>query len=405
MKSDVVNRLTKQFGTPLYVYEERVLERNYRALEEALAPIKPLICFAMKANSCLGILKRFHRLGAGFDIVSEGELRKVLHAGGEASKVVYSGVGKTQSEIEFALASGIRFLNVESIAELAAIEAIAKEMGKKAPVCFRVNPDVTAKTHKHLTTGTKTSKFGIPIEDVIGAWKIFGKSPHLDWKGLDCHIGSQITEVGPLKEAYLEIVRLADELKTLGMPIQTIDIGGGFGISYSGHYAPLDLTVLRETVREVLSKTPYQFVVEPGRFLVAEAGTLLTTVLYRKSSYGTRFVIVDAGMNDLVRPAMYDSYHGIELANRDEGSIRETVDVVGPVCESSCFFAHGRELPMTEAGDILALKDVGAYGSVMATRYNMRRLPAEVIISETGEVTLLRERDTFEDLWQHERCE
>jgi diaminopimelate decarboxylase len=395
-------KLASDYGTPLYVYEESILKKNFKALQEALKPINPLICYAMKANACLGILRLFSELGSGFDIVSEGELRKVIRAGGNPHKVVYSGVGKTDEEIARALHEGILFLNVESIPELEVIESIAKNLGKRAPVCFRVNPDVTAKTHKHLTTGTKTSKFGIPVDDVVAAWQRFGSSPHLEWKGLDCHIGSQITEVAPLKDAYREIVRLAQELKATGMPITHIDIGGGFGISYSGHYNPLPLGELSQAVQEVLAGTPFSFVVEPGRFLVAESGTLLTKVIYKKQSFGKNFAIVDAGMNDLVRPAMYDSFHKIEILGDVTHRPQELVDVVGPVCESGCYFAHDREMPQTVRGDILALRDAGAYGSVMASRYNMRRLPAEVLIREDGEVEVLRRRDTYEDLWSHE---
>jgi diaminopimelate decarboxylase len=395
--------LANTHATPLYVYSREVIEARYAELEKALSSAKPLICFAIKANGTLEILRSFARLGAGFDIVSQGELRRALKAEANPEKIVFSGVGKDREELEFALRSGIKFLNVESLPELELLEAVARAINCKAPFCFRINPDVDASTHKHLTTGTKANKFGVPVADALEAALRSAKSPHLEFLGLDCHIGSQINEVEPLERTYVEMLRIANLFEGRGLAVRCIDLGGGFGIGYSGHCTPLDLGALAAMVKRVLAGKKYEFVFEPGRFLIAEAGTLLTRVLYLKENGSKTFAVVDAGMNDLVRPAMYDAFHAVELVSREAGKEpAQPTDVVGPVCESACYFAHNRVLPVLRSGDLLAIRDAGAYGSVMASNYNARRMPAEVLVEHDGSARVIRRRDTFEDLWKNE---
>ncbi len=399
--------LAEAYGTPLYVYSRRTIVERFSALQTALASIRPLICFAMKANATLEILRTFHGQGAGFDIVSEGELRRVLKIDGDPSKVVFSGVGKTRDEIEFALQSRIKFFNVESLAELDCLESVARSLNVKAPYCVRINPDVDAQTHKHLTTGTKASKFGIAVTDAIEAVRARRDSAHLQFQGLDCHIGSQITDVAPLEEAYREVMRLAALFTSQGLAVRCLDLGGGFGISYSGHYASLDMNKLSTMVARVFGGCAYEFAVEPGRFLIAEAGSLLTRVLYLKDNQGRKFAVVDAGMNDMVRPAMYDAYHQIDIVSPRSSSAVvasgvETVDVVGPVCESACYFARNRQMTPIQTGDLLAIRDTGAYGAVMASNYNARRMPAEILVEEDGTSEVIRRRDVYEDLWRNE---
>ncbi len=396
----VVTELARRYGTPLYVYQQSVMSAQFERLSRVLAPLSPLICYAMKANSNLSILKHFYSLGAGFDIVSGGELKKVLAACSDASRVVFAGVAKTRDEIAAALQARIKFFNVESPAELAAIESVAAEMGQVANVALRINPDVEAKTHHHLTTGTKANKFGMSIADAFQAWQEKRNSLWLSFVGLDCHIGSQITDYAPLEAAYTKTLEVVEEFRGRGAKFHTLDLGGGLGISYSGHYPTLDLEGFGAMVCRIFQKSDLSLVFEPGRFLIAEAGALVSKVLYRKRTQDKSFLIVDAGMNDLMRPAMYDSYHAIEVLGRD-GAL-EFVDVVGPVCESSCFLAKDRELPRAEQGDLILVRDAGAYGIAMSSTYNVRPQPAEVLIESNAGTRQIRRREAVEELW---RCE
>ena len=405
MKYDnaLLSQLAADFGTPLYVYNEAVMERQYRALEGALEGLDASICFAVKANSNLAVIKSFATWGAGFDVVSQGEIRKVIHAGGDAHKIVFSGVGKLAEEVEIALSKGIRMINVESMAELKVIEEVARSMRRVAPIAFRVNPDISVETHPYLTTGIKTSKFGIPEEDISAAWEAIRQSPSIQLVGVDCHIGSQITDVRPLHDAYAKILSLASALREQGAEITTLDFGGGLGVPFSGHYSPLDMDAYAGMVRALLGNAGYKIIVEPGKFLMAEAGQLLTEVLYMKHNGENQFVVVDAGMNDLIRPSLYDAFHQIDLLAEDAAS-RPTVevDIVGPVCETGCYFARKRELPTPKPGEHLLIRDAGAYGMSMASSYNARRLPAEVMVGRDGACRLVRKRDSFEDLWRNE---
>lgn len=403
--ADLYRKLAKQYGTPLYVYSEKSIRDQFARLEKALTGLTHLICMAVKANSNLSILKLVKDLGAGFDVVSEGELRRVIAVGGDPKKIVFAGVGKTKEEISYALSQGLRMFNVESPAELRLIAATAKELGKVAPISFRINPDVSVDLHPYIATGLRTSKFGMPVAEALKVWEEFKNSPELSLVGIDCHIGSNINEIDPLKLAYSRILEAAQEFERRGAKLRYLDIGGGLGVSYSGHYDPLDIEKWSPALKSVVSGAKYEIVVEPGKFLVAEAGALVTQVLFLKTNYEHRFAIVDAGMNDLIRPALYEAYHKIELVTVDRrplGQELREVDVVGPVCETGCFFARSRALPPLVEGDLLVIRDAGAYGFTMASNYNSRRLPAEVMIGLGGEARLIRRREAYEELWRNE---
>ena len=395
-------RATREYGTPLYAYDSRIIEKQYLKLKNSLGRIPHEICFAVKSNSNLSILNFMTRLGAGFDIVSGGELHRVLKAGGAASRTVFAGVGKTVSDIKFGLFSDIRFFNVESAAELQLIKQIAESEKTTAQVSIRINPNISVNTHPHLTTGLNSSKFGVPREEVPALWESVKDSRAIRFVGIDCHIGSHISELAPLEEAYQSVLETADALKVLGAPIEYIDFGGGLGISYSGHYEPLDVAAYGAMIQRITKNTPYTVIVEPGKFLIAESGMLLTEVLYTKTNGSKKFAITSAGMNDLIRPSLYDAYHKIEVLGRESEAATEVIDVVGPVCESGCFFAHDRKMPPVNAGDILVIKDAGAYGFSMASNYNSRPLPAEILITSDDEYKLIRKRDVIEDLYRNE---
>lgn len=401
----LLHEIAAAHGTPLYVYDAATAKAQFNKLSKAISGQKHLICYAMKANSNLALLKLFHDLGSGFDIVSEGELRRVVAAGGDTRKVVFAGVGKTAQEIEYALGHDIRMFNVESEPELRLIAQIAAKLGKKARVSLRLNPHVSVTTHPYLATGLRTSKFGIPVEEALQLWPFIQSSQSLELVGMDCHIGSQISELQPLAEAYSEVLRVAKLFEEKGAKIQSIDCGGGLGIGFSGHYAPLDIDAFAGMLKRLFKDTAYEIILEPGKYLIAEAGALLTRVLWMKQNHEHRFAVVDAGMNDLIRPALYDGYHKIDLvpakgeAAREE---REVVDVVGPVCETGCFLAQRREMPALKANDLLIVRDAGAYGFTMASNYNSRLLPAEILLLE-GAPQIIRQRERYEDLWRNER--
>ena len=410
-----LNALAEKHGTPLYVYSAATIRDNFRRLDHALEGIDHRICFAMKANSNLAVLDLLAGEGAGFDIVSGGELFRVLKAGGRADMCTFAGVGKTREEIELAVREGVYSLNVESEAELEFINDVAGALGRKAPVALRVNPDVDAQTHKYISTGKSHNKFGIGIDRILGVYEQAAKLPHLVIRGIQTHIGSQILETSPFVEALEKLVPVATELKAR-YGIEFFSIGGGIGIVYhealasgqkdwwdSGDSKRIGFEDYAAAVRPLLAGLGLKILLEPGRSLVGNAGVLLASVLYIKRTPAKTFVVTDAGMNDLIRPALYEGHHEIvPLREPANGASRGPVDVVGPVCESGDFFAQDRDLPALAAGDRIALLSAGAYGFVMASNYNTRRLPAEVLV-DGDEADLVRERQSYDDLVRGEK--
>ena len=391
--------LAQAYGTPLYVYSESALTDAFKAYEQAFAANQPLICYAVKANGNLSVLKHFAALGSGFDIVSGGELQRVLAAGGEAGKVIFSGVGKSRDEIKLALEVGVMCFNVESLPELDRINEVAADMGQTAAISLRINPDVDAQTHPYISTGLKENKFGIAFVDAMGAYRHAAALPNLRIVGIDCHIGSQLIDLSPLAEALERLLVLVDQLAAEGIALQHIDIGGGVGIVYNDEAQP-DLQAYADTVARLLAGRPQHLVMEPGRSLVGNAGLLLTQVEFVKQGEGKNFVIVDAAMNDLMRPALYQAYHAIEAVEPHSDVPAVLADVVGPICETGDFLAKERELAVL-AGDLLAVKSAGAYASSMASNYNTRTRAAEVMVNQ-GEQRLIRRRETLSDLWKDE---
>jgi diaminopimelate decarboxylase len=392
--------VAERVGTPCYVYSLATLRRHFHVFDEAFESIPHLVCFSVKANSNLAVLRAFAREGSGFDIVSGGELFRALKAGADPRKVVFSGVGKTVAEIRNALTAGILMFNVESLAELDTINAVAGELGAKAPVALRVNPDVDPKTHPYISTGLKKSKFGIDIQRSIEDYRRARSLPHITVVGVDCHIGSQLTTVPPFVDALERIHDLVSRLQAEDFQVRYLDMGGGLGITYNDEKPP-EPRQYAAALSEGLRDLAVTLLLEPGRVIVGNAGILLTRVLYLKSTDEKNFVVVDGGMNDLIRPALYGSYQGIQPVQPRNGT-RFTADVVGPVCESGDFFAKDRELPALEPGDLLAVMSAGAYGFVMASNYNTRPRPPEVLID--GErLYIVRQRETLEDLVRGEQ--
>lgn len=387
--------IAERVGTPCYVYSLATLRRHFQVFDEAFEAIPHLVCFSVKANSNLAVLRSFARAGSGFDIVSGGELFRALKAGADPAKIVFSGVGKTVREMRYALTAGILMFNVESPGELDAINAVAGELGARARVALRVNPDVDPKTHPYISTGLKKSKFGIQIQRSLEDYRRARELPHIEVVGVDCHIGSQLTTVPPFIDALVRIRDLVERLQSEQFDIRYLDMGGGLGITYNDEKPP-EPRQYAAALAEGLRGLEVTLILEPGRVIVGNAGILLTKVLYRKSTGEKNFVVVDAGMNDLIRPALYGSYQGIEpVQRRDRGTF--VADVVGPVCESGDFFAKDRNLPVVESGDLLAVMSAGAYGFVMASNYNTRPRPPEVLVDgETFHV--VRERETLDDL-------
>lgn len=386
--------LAAQYGTPLYVYSQKAMTDAFNLYQQAFADLKPLICYAVKANGNLSILRYFASLGCGFDIVSGGELERVLLAGGAADKVIFSGVGKSSAEIEFALKNNIRCFNVESLAELERINSIAQRMNKIAPVSLRINPDVDAHTHPYISTGLKANKFGIASQDALAAYQLAATLPHLKITGIDCHIGSQLTDLSPLIEALQRLLVLVDKLDELGIQIEHIDLGGGIGIVYQNENVP-DLNAYAAAVSKLLSGRNLPLILEPGRSLIGNTGSLLTTVEYIKQGEEKNFVIVDAAMNDLMRPSLYQAYHNIINASPTTAD-KFVADVVGPICETGDFLAKDRTIA-AKAGDLLLIQSAGAYASSMASNYNTRCRAAEVLVNGT-EHHLIRERETIDSL-------
>lgn len=389
--------LAERYGTPLYVYDLPWIRSRVRAFQEAFADIDHLLAYSVKANGNLTLLRELRALGCGADITSAGELFRAIRAGIPAKDIVFAGVGKSKAEISAALDAGILAFNVESRSELERIDRIAEEKGVVAGFGVRVNPDVFASTpHEYTRTGHSETKFGVPWGETKALYAWAQERPHLRAIGIDVHIGSQIVETGPYVQALERVLALAGELRATGVPLEYLDIGGGFGISYDGEPA-LDLDALAAEIVPRVSDAGLRLVLEPGRSIVGEAGILLTRVQYVKQGGDKIFVVIDAGMSDLIRPSHYDGYHAIERAcGVDSGPVR-TVDVVGPICETGDFFALGREMPVPEGGDLLAVHTVGAYGFAMASNYNGRPRPAEVLV-DGDEVRLVRRRETLEDM-------
>ncbi len=396
-----VSRICEDFGTPVYIYSHNSIRSNFIEYKEAFCEIDPLICYSVKANSNISVLRIFSSMGSGFDIVSSGELRRVVAAGGDTSKVVFSGVGKTEEEIKDAIRSRILFFNVESEAELHKINDVAVCLGEKAPVAIRVNPDVDPDTHPYISTGFEKSKFGIGIEKAVDVYRNASRMKGIQIRGIDAHIGSQIFDLSSFTESISKLVFLADKLKSDGIEISYIDIGGGLAISYDRKENPPAKSEYARIFEEHLRGTGYGLVVEPGRSMVGNAGIMSTTVLYVKEGVSKKFVIVDAAMNDLVRPAFYDSFHRIEPVHAGVSESREVVDIVGPICESGDFLARQRSFPEVSAGQLLAVFSAGAYGFVMSSNYNTRPRAAEVLVSGQNYCEI-RARETFEDLLKAE---
>jgi diaminopimelate decarboxylase len=394
-ESTAAESIAGRFGTPTYVYSRAAILENYEKLRRGLETISPLICYSVKANSNLRILKLLAGAGAGFDIVSGGELARIRVAGADLSRAVYSGVGKTQDEIDAGLAAGILMFNVESSGELDLIEARARRLGVQAGVSIRINPDVEAHTHPYISTGEVIHKFGVPKEEAIELYRRAAASQHLTILGAACHIGSQILEVEPFLEALDELMKLAESLRAAGIPLEVLDLGGGWGISYATE-APLDTERLMKEFCDRLAGSPYRLIIEPGRALVADAGILLARVLYVKRREAKSFIVVDAGMNDLMRPALYGSHHEILAVDQRPGATLRA-DVVGPLCETGDFLALDREMADVQPGDLIAIMTVGAYGFVLASNYNSRPRPAEVLVSG-GHAEVIRPRERVEDL-------
>lgn len=394
-----LERIAREVGTPTYVYSTATLTRHLGVLQDAFKEAPTLLCYSVKANSNLAILKLLADGGAGFDIVSAGELGRVVEAGGDPKKVVFSGVGKREDELELALKMGILQFNVESAEELEQLDRVARRLKLRAPFALRVNPDVDAKTHRYIATGLKTSKFGVPFDKAIGLYRRSRRMKGLVARGLDCHIGSQLTDTRPVREAIGKVADLFRALKADGLPLTHLDVGGGLGVTYTTEKPP-GLDEYARAVREPLRGLDATVVLEPGRVLVGNAGVLLTRVLYRKKTPARRFVIVDAGMNDLLRPALYEALHDIRPVRPRKGP-RARVDVVGPVCESSDVLGHDRALPPVSPGDCLAVMTAGAYGMSMASTYNSRPRPAEVLV-DGSRYRVVRARETLEDLWRGE---
>ncbi len=390
-----IEKIADAVGTPFYLYSAATLERHYRAFEDALKTTDHLICYSVKANSNLAILSQFARLGSGFDIVSGGELFRALKSGGDPKKIVFSGVGKTREEIREALAAGILMFNVESLQELHEIDSVAAAAGKTAPVAFRVNPDVDPKTHPYISTGLKQNKFGIPVVQALAAYRTAQSLPHVTPIGVDCHIGSQLTEIAPFVDALTRVKDLVAQLRDDGFEIRYLDLGGGLGITYDEEEPPHPTKYGRELIENTVG-LGCTLILEPGRVIVGNAGIMVTRVLYTKQNLGKKFVIVDAGMNDLLRPSLYQAYHRLQAVRR---RITEMVlaDVVGPICESGDFLAQDREIQPYEKGDLMAVMSVGAYGFAMASNYNTRPRVPEVLVSD-DRYYMIRRRETLAEL-------
>lgn len=391
--------IAQRYGTPTYIYSRKTLEQHWRAFDEAFQEMPHLVCYAVKANSNLAVLNVLARLGSGFDIVSAGELARVLAAGGEAGKTVFSGVGKTEAEIEYALAQNIRCFNVESIPELSRINDVAARLGMQAPVSIRVNPDVDAQTHPYISTGLKENKFGIDIEQARAVYQSAKGMANLSVVGVDCHIGSQLTSVSPFVDALKRVLALIDELAQDGIVIKHLDIGGGLGIHYRDETPPSPAEYAA-ALKPLLAERELEILLEPGRAIAGNAGILLTRVEFIKPTEAKQFAIVDAAMNDLLRPALYQSWQQIVPVQLETQAKPAVYDIVGPICETGDFLGKDRELAIQQ-GDLLAIRSAGAYGFTMSSNYNSRPRAAEIMV-DGKDIHVVRERETVQDLFAGE---
>ena len=394
-----VSELVAQYGTPLYIYSRATIERHWKAFDAAAGDVPHLICYAVKANGNLAILNLLARLGSGFDIVSGGELARVIAAGGDAKKVVFSGVGKTEAEMRYALEQDILCFNVESEPELERLNQVAGSMGKVARISIRINPDIDAGTHPYISTGLKQNKFGIPIERAPEVYKYAASLPNLAIHGVDCHVGSQLTEIAPFLEAADKLLALIDELAAAGIKIQHLDVGGGLGVNYNDETPPHP-SEYATALKQKLQDRDLTLMFEPGRAIMANAGILATKVEYLKAGEDRHFAIVDAAMNDLIRPSLYSAWMNIMPVNRALSRTAQRYDVVGPICETGDFLGKDRELAI-EPGDYLVVRSAGAYGFSMASNYNARSRAAEVLV-DGEQPHLVREREPLASLWQFE---
>ena len=394
-----LSAIAAKVGTPTYVYAEATLRRHWEVVSQAFSGRPTLVCYSVKANSNLALLCRFADWGAGFDVVSGGELARVKRAGGQAGRTVFAGVGKTKEELQQALRSGVLLFNVESAEELELLDQVARTAGVRAPFAVRVNPHVDARTHRSISTGLRTSKFGVPLAEARGLYQRSRQLRGLVARGVDCHIGSQLTHVRPLAQAVRRVAALYRQLAAEGHPLQLLDVGGGLGIRYRQETPPAP-AAWAQVLLKATGDIAATLVVEPGRVLVGNAGVLLTRVLYRKAGHARHFVVVDAGMNDLLRPALYGAEHEVVAVRQRRGK-QVLADVVGPVCESTDTLAAGRQLVLPRQGELLAIRTAGAYGMSMASNYNGRPRPAEVLVSGRR-WKVVRTRETLQDLWRGE---
>ncbi len=394
-----LREIAETYGTPCYVYSRATLERHWQAFDDAFDGHSHLVCFAVKANSNLGVLNTLARLGSGFDIVSVGELERVLAAGGEPGRVVFSGVGKQAHEMRRALQVGIRCFNVESAAELERLDRVAGELGVRAPVALRVNPDVDAKTHPYISTGLKENKFGIAIDEAPSLYRRAAGLPNIEVSGVDCHIGSQLTQLAPFLDALERVAALVETLAAEGINIDHLDLGGGLGVRYKDETPPEPAEYARALLQR-LGDTPYEIFIEPGRAIAANAGVLLTRVEYLKHSEAKDFAVIDAAMNDLIRPSLYQAWQAIVSVEEDPQGTAGIYDLVGPICETGDFLGKQRALTLRE-GSLLAVRSSGAYGFTMASNYNSRPRVAELLV-DGGSVHLVRQRETVSELFAGE---
>ena len=391
-----IRQITAQVGTPCYIYSHRTLIRHFQAFDQAFKAIPHIVAFAMKANSNLTVLRLLAKEGCGADIVSGGELFRALKAGMAPNKIVFAGVGKSKEEIQYALESDILMFNVESPGELQQINEVAGSMGLRAKVALRINPDIDPHTHPYISTGLKKSKFGIGADRALEEFDAAGNLPHIEVVGVHSHIGSQLTQITPFVDALKKAIALIQTLQAKGVHIQYLNIGGGLGITYSDETPPHPKE-LAEAISPLLQSVSCQIIMEPGRSIVGNAGILVTKVLYNKASADKHFMIVDAAMNDLLRPSLYDAHHDIQPVLKKESSAINTVDVVGPICESGDFLAKDRKMPHSQPGDLLAVMSAGAYGFTMASNYNSRPRVPEVLV-KGKDITVIRKRESYEDL-------
>ncbi|MBI1275853.1 diaminopimelate decarboxylase [bacterium] len=397
-----LEQLAKELGTPFYCYSSATIARHYTVFNEALQGLNHQICYAVKANDSLAILHLFAKLGAGADVVSEGEIRKALHAGIPANRIVFSGVGKTREEMHYALSQNIMQFNVESEPELDALNEVAASLNVKAPVAFRINPDVDPKTHAKISTGQKESKFGIDMKQALALYTRAAGMPHIAVKGVSVHIGSQLLDLQPFEMAFNRVASFVEDLRGNGLTIESIDVGGGFGIRYHEHQTAPTLTDYAAIIRRTLSHLNLRMLCEPGRVMVGNAGVLVSRVLYVKQGASRTYLILDAGMNDLIRPSLYGAHHDIVPVREASADAALTpFDVVGPVCETGDIFAEQRALPHLKPGDLVAFRSAGAYGAVMAGTYNARPRLAECMVKDAN-WAITHPRQTYEDLIKHQ---